>query len=146
LHRTVIGRQIYAYGHNPSAARYSGIPVAAYRFWLFTLNGAMCGLASALLTSRVGATRPNIANGWELEVISVVVLGGVSILGGSGTMLGVILSIMVMGMLTFGLSLHNVAGILMSIVAGLLLITAVALPIVAKKLAARRARARSWTS
>ncbi len=138
LHRTVIGRRLYAYGHNPEAARYSGISVDAYRFWFFTLNGAMCGLASAFLTSRVGATRPNMALGWDLEVIAVVVLGGVSILGGTGTMPGVVLSILVMGTLTFGLSLHNVAGILMNIVVGLLLITAVALPIVARKLSARR--------
>jgi rhamnose transport system permease protein len=143
LHRTVLGRKLYAYGHNPEAARYSGIAVDAYRFWLFTLNGCMCGLASVFLTSRVGATRPNMALGWDLEVIAVVVLGGVSIMGGSGTMFGVVLSILVMGMLTFGLSLHNIAGILMSIIVGLLLITAVALPLVANKIAARRARASS---
>jgi rhamnose transport system permease protein len=80
-----------------------------------------------------------MALGWDLEVIAVVVLGGVSILGGSGTMPGVVLSIAVMGMLTFGLSLHNVAGIMMSIIVGLLLITAVALPIVVRKIGARRA-------
>lgn len=140
LHRTVLGRKLYAYGHNAEAARYSGINVAAHRFWLFTLNGAMCGLASVFLTSRVGATRPNMALGWDLEVIAVVVLGGVSILGGSGTMPGVILAILVMSTVTFGLSLHNVAGIVMSIIVGLLLITSVAAPLVARKLAARRPR------
>lgn len=146
LHRSVLGRRLYAYGHNPEAARYCGIPVDAYRFWLFALNGAMCGLASALLTARIGATRPNLATGWDLEVIAVVVLGGVSILGGSGTMPGVVLAILVMGTLTFGLSLHNVAGITMNIVVGLLLITAVALPLAARKLAARRADARKDTA
>ena len=143
LHRTVIGRNLYAYGHNPDAARYSGIPVDRYRFWLFTLNGLICGLAAAFLTSRVGATRPNIAQGWDLEVITIVVLGGVSIMGGTGTMPGVGLSILVMGTLTFGLSLRNIAGIIMSIVIGVLLIAAVALPIVARKISARRARALS---
>ena len=138
LHRTIVGRNLYAYGHNPEAARYSGIPVDAQRFWLFTLNGAMCGLASVFLTARVEATRPNLALGWDLEVIAIVVLGGVGILGGTGTMPGVVLAIFVMGMFTFGLSLHNVAGIIMSIVVGVLLITAVALPIIARKLAARR--------
>lgn len=138
LHHTIVGRQLYAYGNNPEAARYSGIAVDAQRFWLFTVNGIMCGLASVFLTSRVGATRPNMALGWDLEVIAVVVLGGVGILGGSGTMPGVVLAIFVMGSFTFGLSLHNVAGIIMSIVVGALLITAVALPIVARKLAARR--------
>jgi rhamnose transport system permease protein len=140
LQRTRIGRNLYAYGHNPEAARYSGIDVAAHRFWFFSLNGAMSGLAAAFLTSRVGATRPNMALGWDLEVIAIVVLGGVSIAGGSGRMTGVILSIFVMGMLTFGLVLRNVPGITMSVVVGLLLITAVALPIVARKIAARRNR------
>lgn len=146
LHRTTVGRNLYAYGHNPEAARYSGIHVDAYRFWFFTLNGAMSGLAAAFLTSRVGSTRPNMALGWDLEVIAIVVLGGVSIAGGSGTMIGVILAIFVMGMLTFGLGLLNVPGILLSIVVGLLLITAVALPNVVRKLAARRARTRTGPS
>jgi rhamnose transport system permease protein len=100
----------------------------------------MSGLAAVFLTSRIGATRPNMALGWDLEVIAIVVLGGVSISGGSGTMTGVILSVFVMGMLGFGLGLRNVPGILMTIVVGLLLITAVATPIVVKKLAGRRAR------
>jgi rhamnose transport system permease protein len=142
LHRTVIGRNLHAFGHNPEAARYSGIRVDAHRFWFFTVNGTMCGLAAAFLTSRVGATRPNMALGWDLEVIAIVVLGGVSIAGGSGTMTGVVLSIFVMGMLTFGMGLRNVPGIMMTIVVGLLLITAVALPIVVRKIAERRARAR----
>jgi len=140
LHRTSIGRNLYAYGNNPEAARYSGINVAACRFWFFSLNGAMSGLAAAFLTSRVGATRPNMALGWDLEVIAIVVLGGVSIAGGRGRMTGVILAIFVMGMLTFGLGLRNVPGISMSIVVGLLLITAVALPIVAGKISGRRTR------
>jgi rhamnose transport system permease protein len=140
LHRTRIGRNLYAYGQNPEAARYSGINVAAHRFWFFSLNGAMSGLAAAFLTSRVGATRPNMALGWDLEVIAIVVLGGVSIAGGSGRMTGVILAIFVMGMLTFGLGLRNVPGISMSIVIGLLLVTAVALPIVARKISQRRGR------
>jgi rhamnose transport system permease protein len=142
LHRTTIGRNVYAYGNNPEAARYSGINVDAYRFWLFAANGFMSGLAAAFLTSRVGATRPNMAFGWDLEVIAIVVLGGVSIAGGSGTLIGVILAIFVMGMLQFGLGLLNVPGILMTIVVGTLLITAVALPIIARKISESRARAR----
>jgi rhamnose transport system permease protein len=139
LHRTVIGRNLFAYGNNPDAAHYSGVNVDAHRFWFFTVNGALSGLASAFLTSRIGATRPNMATGWELDVIAVVVLGGVSILGGSGTMAGVILAVFVMGMLTFGLGLMNVPGIMMSIVTGLLLIVAIATPLVIRRIAARRA-------
>jgi rhamnose transport system permease protein len=142
VHRTTLGRRLYAYGTNPEAARYSGINVDRFRFWVFAVNGAMCGVAAAFLTSRVGATRPNMAMGWDLEVIAIVVLGGVGIAGGTGTMIGVILAILVMGMMSFGLGLVNVPGILMTIVVGILLITAVALPIIAKKLAARRGRPR----
>jgi rhamnose transport system permease protein len=138
LHRTVVGRRLFAYGNNPDAAVHSGVDVDAHRFWLFTVNGALSGLAAAFLTSRIGATRPNMATGWELDVIAVVVLGGVGILGGSGTMLGVILAIFVMGMLSFGLGLMNVPGIMMSIVTGLLLIVAIAAPLVIRRIVPRR--------
>lgn len=141
LHRTRIGRNLYAYGQNPDAARYSGIAVEAHRFWFFTSNGALAGLAAALLTSRVGATRPNMALGWDLEVIAIVVLGGIGINGGTGRMSGVILAAFVMGLLTFGLGLRNVPGIVMSIVVGGLLIVSVALPAIVQKLRARRAHA-----
>jgi rhamnose transport system permease protein len=134
----VIGRRLFAYGSNPDAARYSGIAVDAHRFWFFTINGTMSGLAAVLLTSRIGATRPNIATSWELDVIAVVVLGGVSILGGSGSLPGVILAVFVLGMLTFGLGLMNVPGIMMSIVTGLLLIVAIAAPLVIRRIVPRR--------
>ena len=124
--------------NNPEAALYSGVNVNAHRFWFFTVNGTLSGLASAFLTPRIGATRPNMATGWELDVIAVVVLGGVSILGGSGTLTGVILAVFVMGMLTFGLGLINVPGIMMSIITGLLLIVAIATPLVIRRLATRR--------
>jgi rhamnose transport system permease protein len=144
LHRTRIGRNLYAYGQNPSAARYSGIDVDRHRFWFFTLNGAMSGLGAAFLTSRIGATRPNMATGWDLEVIAIVVLGGVGISGGTGRMSGVVLAMLVMGMLTFGLGLRNVPGIATSIVVGALLVVSVALPAIARKIAAaRRGRAGS---
>lgn len=143
LHRTRIGRNLYAYGQNREAARYSGIDVDRHRFWFFALNGAMAGLAAALLTSRIAAVRPNMATGWDLEVIAIVVLGGVGISGGTGRMSGVILAAFVMGMLTFGLGLRNVPGIAMSIVVGALLIVSVALPAVVRKIAAARGSAGS---
>ena len=138
LHHTRVGRNLYAYGQNPEAARYSGVDVDKHRFWFFTLNGAMSGLAAAFLTSRIGATRPNMATGWDLEVIAIVVLGGVGISGGTGRMSGVILAMFVMGMLTFGLGLRNVPGIATSIVVGALLVFSVALPAIARKIAAAR--------
>lgn len=132
LHRTSFGRMVYAIGNNATAARFSGIRVEKIRFILFLLTGLMSGIAAICLTSRLGSTRPSIASGFELEVVTIVVLGGVSILGGSGSIAGVVLAALVMGLVTFGLGLLNVPGIVMSIIVGLLLISVIALPRIAK--------------
>lgn len=137
LHTTSWGRRIYAIGNNPEAARFSGIAVDRYRLALFMLTGAMAGLAAFLLTGRIGSTRPNIATGWELEVITMVILGGVSIAGGAGTIAGVMLAVLTMGTVTYGLSLANIPGIYMTIVVGVLLLATIALP---KLLRMRRTR------
>ena len=137
LHLTSFGRRIYAIGNNPVAALFSGVRVDRIRFLLFVLTGMMSGVAAILLTSRIGSTRPTIAIGWELEVITMVVLGGVNILGGSGTIPGVVIAAFVMGLVTFGFGLLNVPGIVQSIFIGSLLIGAIALPIVAGKIARR---------
>ncbi|MGR3722386.1 ABC transporter permease [Abyssibius alkaniclasticus] len=128
LHKTNFGRAVYAIGNNPTGALFSGIRVARVKFILFLLTGLMAGVAAVCLTSRLGSTRPSIAVGWELEVITMVVLGGVNILGGSGTVPGVVIAAFVMGLVTFGLGLLNVPGIVMSIVIGALLIGVIALP------------------
>ena len=128
LHRTRWGRVIFAVGANPVASRYSGISVNRYRFALFALTGLFSGLAAILLTSRLGSTRPSIAQGWELEIISMVILGGVSVWGGKGSILGVVLAALVFGLMTFGLGLMNIPGIVLSIFTGLLLILVVAVP------------------
>jgi rhamnose transport system permease protein len=128
LHATSWGRRIYAIGNNPDAARFSGIAVDRYRLALFVLTGAMAGLSSFLLTGRIGSTRPNIATGWELEVITMVILGGVSIAGGAGTIGGVILAVLTMGLVTYGLALANIPGIYMTITVGMLLLVTIALP------------------
>ena len=140
LHRTRFGRAVYAVGNNPTAALFSGVRVGRIRFVLFLLTGLMSGLAAICLTARLGSTRPSIAQGWELEVVTMVVLGGVNILGGSGTIPGVVLAAIVMGMVTFGLGLLNVPGIVMSIFVGLLLIGVIALPRLAGLARARWAR------
>ena len=128
LHKTNFGRAIYAIGNNPIGAEFSGIRVARVKFILFLLTGLMSGVAAICLTSRLASTRPSIAFGWELEIVTMVVLGGVSILGGSGSIPGVVIAAFVMGLVTFGLGLLNVPGIVMSIVIGLLLIGVIALP------------------
>ena len=139
LHRTNFGRTVYAIGNNPTAALFSGVRVARVKFILFLLTGLMAAVASICLTSRLGSTRPSIALGWELEVVTMVVLGGVSILGGSGSIPGVVLAALIMGMVNFGFGLLNVPGIVMSIFIGLLLITVIALPIVYRRLRRRAA-------
>lgn len=128
LHMTNFGRAVYAIGNNATGALFSGIRVGRVKFILFILTGLMSGVAAICLTSRLGSTRPSIAFGWELEIVTMVVLGGVSILGGSGSIPGVVIAAFVMGLVTFGLGLLNVPGIVMSIVIGALLISVIALP------------------
>lgn len=128
LHKTQFGRVIKMIGNNPTGALFSGISVNRVKFSLFLLTGLTSAIAAICLTSRLGSTRPSIAFGWELEIITIVVLGGVNILGGSGTIVGVFIASFVLGMVTFGFGLLNVPGIVMSIFVGLLLISVIALP------------------
>ncbi len=128
LHMTGWGRRIYAIGNNPVAAGFAGISVNRYRLALFMLTGTMAGLAGYLLTGRIGSTRPNIAMGWELEIITMVILGGVSIAGGAGTIGSVLLAVLTLGMVTYGLALANIPGIIMTIVVGVLLLITIAVP------------------
>jgi rhamnose transport system permease protein len=138
LHRTSFGRKLYAMGNNPIAAEFSGVPVKKIRFWLFVLTGVLSAVAAVFLTARIGSTRPNIALGWELEVITAVILGGVSIAGGAGTIPGVVLAVLILGLTTFGLSLINVPGIVISVLLGLLLIISIAVPIVARRVVTKK--------
>lgn len=138
LHRTSFGRTVYAIGNNQTAALFSGVRVGRVKFVLFLMTGLMAAIASICLTARLGSTRPSIAMGWELEVVTMVVLGGVNILGGSGTIPGVVLAALIMGMVTFGFGLLNVPGIVMSIFIGVLLISVIALPILYRRFRGRR--------
>ena len=128
LHRTVHGRRIYAIGANPVASRFSGIAVDRYRFALFVFAGLMAALAAVLLTGRIGSTRPNLATGWELEAVTIVILGGVAIEGGRGSIVGVVLAAVLLGSFTFALGMLNVSGIVMAMIVGALLIAAMVLP------------------
>lgn len=140
LHHTNFGRRTYAIGNNPVGALYSGIKVNKHKLILFALVGAMSGLAAILLTSRLGSTRPGIAFAWELNIVTMVVLGGVSILGGSGSILGVVIAVFLMGLVTFGLGLINVPGIVMTIIIGMMLISVISLPVVLGKIRQRRSK------
>lgn len=141
LHKTIVGRRIFSIGANPVASRFSGIAVNRYRMMLFVVAGVMAGLGAVLLTGRIGSTRPNIAMGWELDAITMVILGGVNINGGSGSLPGVILAIFVLGMFTFGLQMANVPGIVMSMILGGLMIVSMIVPILIQRAQRRRSRA-----
>ncbi|MEK8027072.1 ABC transporter permease [Pseudaquabacterium rugosum] len=127
-HRSVHGRRIYAIGANPVAARFSGIAVDRYRMALFIGAGMMAALAAVQLTGRIGSTRPNLASGWELEAVTIVILGGVAIEGGRGSIIGVLLATILLGSFTFALGMLNVSGIVMAMVVGALLVGAMVLP------------------
>jgi rhamnose transport system permease protein len=128
LNATVLGRYAYAIGNNKTAARFSGVPVQDVRLAVFAATGLLSGLAGILLTSRIGSTRPNIASGWELDVITTVVLGGVAITGGKGNVAGVIIAAFLLGYMKFGMGVLNVPGKVMNIVTGTLLVVAILLP------------------
>lgn len=140
LHKTAVGRQLFAIGSNPVAARFSGIPVDRLRFLLFATSGVLCGLAAALLTARLGSMRSNIGIGWELDIVTMVILGGVSIAGGVGSILGVVLAVLVLGLVTFGMSLNNIPGQVVSVYIGALLIAVIAIPRIVDKIRIRPVR------
>jgi rhamnose transport system permease protein len=128
LHKTTFGRRVYAMGNNITASRFSGVQVDKIKVVVFTLAGLMSGVAALFLTSRMGSTRPNVAQGYELDVIAMVVLGGVSTAGGKGRITGTVISVFLIGMLRYGLGLINVPAQVLLIIIGLLLIIAVMIP------------------
>ncbi|NLC40622.1 MAG: ABC transporter permease [Clostridiaceae bacterium] len=128
LHRTVLGRRMYAIGSNRNAARYSGVRTDRIKLLVFVLMGLFCGITAIFLTSRMGSTRSNIAMGYELNAISMCVLGGVSTNGGKGTFIGAFLAIFILGFLRYGLGLINIPSQLMMVIVGLLLIVSVMIP------------------
>jgi len=125
LHKTSFGRRIYAIGSNATAARYSGVKTDLIVLLVFTITGFMAGVTSLFLTSRMGSTRPNVAQGYELDVIAMVVLGGVSTSGGKGRIAGPLLAIFIIGFLYYGLGLVNIQAQSLLIIVGLLLILSV---------------------
>ena len=128
LHKTTFGRYLYSIGNNENACVYSGVPVARVKIILFTLSGFMAALAGLVLAARFGSTRPDIGSGLELSVITAAVLGGVDINGGLGTLGGAALSLMLIGLMRFGMGLLNIQGQVQGVVIGLLLILSILLP------------------
>jgi len=125
IHKTGFGRTIYGMGSNLLACKYSGVRTDRIFMIVGLLTGLMCAVCAIFITSRMGSTRPNVATGYELDVIAMVVLGGVSTSGGTGRIAGPILAVFILGFLTFGLGLRNVSAQLLLIILGLLLIFSV---------------------
>ena len=128
MHCTTFGRRMYAIGSNPLAAKYSGIHVQKIRFIIYTITGTFSAVTAIFLASGMGSARSNIASGYELEAISMAVLGGILTDGGKGNFPGAILAIFILGFLRYGLGLVNVASQLMMVIIGLLLIVVVMAP------------------
>jgi rhamnose transport system permease protein len=122
LSRTTFGRSLYAIGNNELAARFSGIAVNRNKLLIYTFSGFMSGLAGYILVSRVTTTRSDMGSGWELDAIAAVVLGGTSIFGGSGSIVGTIIGLILIQLLKNGLALTGVTGDATIVVIGTVLI------------------------
>jgi rhamnose transport system permease protein len=128
LQYTGFGRRTYVIGNSKDVARYSGVKVAQVKMILFVASGLVSALAGLLLAARLGAVRGDLAYGYELDIITMVLLGGVSIFGGSGSLYGVFLSILIILNIKNGMSLANFSGHFQTGVIGLLLILSVLVP------------------
>ncbi len=128
LQYSVFGRYVYAIGNNRAAAEYAGINAKQVKLTIFMASGLIAALAGAFYAARLGNVRANAAEGFELDIITIVLLGGVSIFGGTGTMIGVGLSLLVVLNLRNGMSLSNVDGNTQTSVIGILLILSVLVP------------------
>ncbi len=127
LHKTVWGRMVYAIGLNNKAAHASGIPVNKMKIILFSISGLISSVAGIFVTSRIGSSRPYLATGFELEIITIVILGGVLLSGGIGNIFGVLISLFLIATVRYGLGLNNISGQIMLIVMGSLLILSILL-------------------
>ena len=122
LQRKPFGQRVYAVGGSPAAALYSGIAVDRIRFWLFVTSGAVCAVAGKVYTARLANARANNALGMELDVITIVFLGGVSVWGGKGRLTGVLIALVLVAVIRNLLGINQIGGDTQGLVIGLLLI------------------------
>lgn len=122
------GRLIYAIGANETAVRFSGVNVMRIKVWLFVVSGFMSALAGIVYTLRFSSARADNGMGFELNVVAAVLFGGISIFGGKGTIMGVLLAVLVIGVLNNALTLFDVSNEILTIVTGLLLLSSVLVP------------------
>lgn len=123
--RTVLGRYTFALGSNEEAVRLSGVNTDFWKIAIYTLSGAICGIAGLLIASRLNSAQPALGLGYELEAIAAVVIGGTSLSGGRGTILGTLIGALIMSVLTNGLRVLSVAPEWQTVVTGVIIIVAV---------------------
>ena len=138
LHYTTFGRYVYAVGGNSQAARLSGLPVNRIRITVFVIAGLLAALSAFILASRLNSGQPNAGLGFELQVIAAVILGGISLTGGVGTLAGALIGILILTVLSNGLVLLNVSSFYHDIVRGIVIILAVYLDTRRKQSLVRR--------
>jgi rhamnose transport system permease protein len=142
LHATPLGRSLVAMGLQPEAAQFAGIRVRRITFWLYVLSGLVCAFAGILFTLKNASAAYDAGTGLELTVVAVVLFGGVSIFGGRGTVAGVVLSVLIVGLLQQELTQSQVSAEVQNIVTGVLLLISVVVPNGAETLRRLRARVR----
>ena len=133
LNKTYFGRYFYAVGGNEEAAELSGIRVGKMKYLIYSLSGLFAGLAGVVMLSRTNSAQPTAGLGYEFDVITCVVLGGVSISGGFGKMSGVIAGVLIIGILTNGMVLLNISNYTQMVVKGIVLVLAVGFDTLQKK-------------
>lgn len=133
LTRTIIGRMIFALGSNEEAARLSGINVDRWKILTYAICGGICGIAGLIVSSRLNSAQPALGLGYELDAIAAVVIGGTSLAGGRGTVMGTIIGAFIMSVLTNGLRVMGVLEEWKIVVTGVIIIVAVFIDIVLRK-------------
>lgn len=133
LNRTVLGRYTYALGSNEEAARLSGVNVDGWKMAIYALAGAVTGIAGVVLAARLNSAQPALGQGYELEAIAAVVIGGTSLAGGRGTILGTLIGALIMSVMTNGLRILSVAPEWQIVATGAIIIGAVYADMLRKK-------------
>jgi ribose transport system permease protein len=133
LKKTVFGRHVYAVGGNEEASLISGVKVNRVKLWVYTLSGGLSALAGVVLTSRLNSAQPNAGMGYELDAIAAVVLGGTSLSGGRGWIVGTLIGAVLIGVLNNGLNLLSVSSFYQQVIKGSVILLAVLLDRSAKK-------------
>ena len=125
LNKTILGRYTFALGSNEEAVRLSGVNTDFWKIVVYTVSGGICGIAGLLIASRLNSAQPALGQGYELDAIAAVVIGGTSLSGGTGTIVGTIIGAFIMSVLTNGLRILSVAQEWQTVVTGVIIILAV---------------------